>query len=79
VALDTTEMHMLISLMEERTKGVVYDRAVLNNALRDVYRSRGYMIQDRGYGLMMYKPLTADDSFRQIYGDKFYLSRLDTF
>jgi GNAT superfamily N-acetyltransferase len=79
VALDTTEMHMLISLMEERTKGVVYDRAVLNNALRDVYRSRGYMIQDRGYGLMMYKPLTADASFGQIYGDKFYLSRLDTF
>jgi GNAT superfamily N-acetyltransferase len=79
VALDTAEMHMLINLMEERTRGVVYDRAVLNSALRDVYRSRGYMIQDRGYGLMMFKPLTTDASFEQIYGDRFHLSRLDVF
>lgn len=79
VALDAEEMHVLISHIEERTKGVVYDRAVLNSALRDVYRSRGYMIQDRGYGLMMFKPLTRDASFKRVYGDKFYLSRLDVF
>lgn len=79
VALNVKEMHRLIGLMEERTRGVVYDRAVLDKTLLEVYRSRGYMIMERGYSLIMFKPLTTGLSFKQVYGDKFHLSRLDAF
>jgi predicted acetyltransferase len=79
VSLDAGEMNRLVGLMEDRTKGVVYDRAVLDGTLLDVYRSRGYMIQERGYAVMMFKPLAADASFKQAYGNSFHLSRLDLF
>lgn len=79
VALNVKEVNRLISMIEERAKGSVYDRAVLNPAVLEVYRSRGYMIQDRGYGVLMYRSLTANASFEETYGSEFYLSRLDTF
>jgi len=79
VALNTKEMERLISQIEERAKALVYDRAVLDDTLLQVYKSRGYMIQERSHGVMMVKPLTADASFVGTYGDKFYVSDLDHF
>jgi len=79
IALSVEEMHRLIGLMESKTKGLVYDKGVLNKALLDVYHSRGYMIQKRGFSVLMLKTLKANGSFEQTYGDKFYLSRLDLF
>jgi hypothetical protein len=72
-------MDRLVGLVEEQAKDMIYDRAVLDNALLQIYRSRGYMIQERSHSVMMIKPLTADASFKQTYGDKFYLTGLDTF
>jgi hypothetical protein len=65
--------------LENRTRGAVYDRAVLDARLLEVYRSRGYMVQNRSWGVMMFKPLTSGASFKKTYGDRFYLSRLDAF
>jgi predicted acetyltransferase len=79
VALNAEQMHKLVGLLENRTIGAVYDRSVLDARLLDVYRSRGYLIQNRSYGVMMSKPLTYRASAKKTYGDRFYLSRLDAF
>jgi predicted N-acetyltransferase YhbS len=77
VALNEKEMHSLVDRVEDRSRGAVYDRAVLNAKLLEVYESRGYMIQTRGWGVIMFKPLISSASLKQTYGDEFYLSRLD--
>lgn len=79
VALNEKQMHGLIDMVESRAKGPVYDRAVLNPGLLDVYESRGYMIHKKGYSVMMFKPLVSGASLKQTYGDKFYFTRLDSF
>ncbi len=79
VALNGKEMERLISVIEEKAKVLVFDRAVLDGTLLQVYKSCGYMIQERGHGVMMVKPLTANASFAGAYSDKFYVSDLDHF
>jgi GNAT superfamily N-acetyltransferase len=79
LASNAQEMYRLVGLVEEQAKDMIYDRAVLDNALLQIYRSRSYMIQERSHSVMMVKPLTADASFKQTYGDRFYLTGLDTF
>jgi hypothetical protein len=79
VALNVEPMHELTNILENRTRGAVYDREVLDSRLLEVYRSCGYMIQNRSFGLMMFKPLVSGASFEKTYGDRFYLSRLDAF
>jgi GNAT superfamily N-acetyltransferase len=80
VALNVKEMERLISRIEEKVKAlVIYDRAVLDNALLRVYESRGYIIQEKSHGVMMAKSLTADASFVETYGAKFYIDDLDHF
>lgn len=69
----------LVTAIEQKTKAIVYNRAILDKTLLKVYRSRDYIIQEKGYAVMMCKPLTGDVSFTQTYGDKFFLSRLDSF
>jgi len=79
VALNVEQMHELIDILENRTRGAVYDREVLDSRLWEVYRSRGYVIQNSSFGLMMFKPLVSGASFKKTYGDRFYMSRLDAF
>jgi predicted acetyltransferase len=79
VALNTKEMDRLIGLVEGKTKDLVYERTVFDDALLQVYKSRGYMIQKGSHWAMMVKPLTSDVSFKQKYGEKFYFTGLDTF
>jgi hypothetical protein len=55
------------------------DRDAPDKALLQVYKSRGYMIEKRSHAVIMVKPLTADVSFRQTYGDKFYVTDMDFF
>jgi hypothetical protein len=47
--------------------------------LLETHANRGYITHDRGYGVIMVKPLAVDASFTEKYGDKFYLDRLDAF
>jgi len=79
VALDAEEMNRLIGLVEEKARDLVFGRAFLDEALRRVYRSRGYVVLERGHGVLMAKGLTADASIRGTYGRRFYISRLDNF
>jgi ribosomal protein S18 acetylase RimI-like enzyme len=79
VALDLEETERLVSLIEQKAKTLVYDRSVLDSGLLRVYESRGYMIHRRSHGVMMVKPLAANASFSETYGDRFYVSGLDHF
>lgn len=79
VALNAEEMNRLMELVEAKAKDLIMDRDVLDKALLQVYKSRGYMIEKRSHGLIMVKPLTTDASFKKTYGDKFYLTDLDFF
>jgi len=79
VALNAKEMNRLVGLVEAKAKDLIMDRYVPDKALLQVYRSRGYMIEKRSHVVIMVKPLTADASFKQTYGDKFYLTDLDFF
>lgn len=79
VALDQAEMHRLIRMVEDRARGPICDRAVLDSRVLEAYVNCGFTILKRGYGVMMCKPLVSDASFKTTYGDKFYMSRLDAF
>jgi len=79
VALNAKEMNRLVGLVEAKAKDLIMDRDVPDKALLQVYQSRGYMIEKRSHAVIMVKPLTADASFKQTYGHKFYLTDLDFF
>jgi len=79
VALNAKEMNRLVGLVEAKAKDLIMDRDVPDKALLQVYKSRGYIIEKRSHAVIMAKPLTADTSFRQTYGDKFYVADMDFF
>jgi len=79
IALNAKEMNRLVGLVEAKARDLIMDRNVPDKALLQVYKSRGYMIEERSHGVIMVKPLTADATFKQTYGDKFYLTDLDFF
>lgn len=79
VAQRNKTMNKLLELAERRAKEMIYDRAVLDKTLLEVYRSRGYMIHEKSHTVMMVKPLVANASINKIYGDKLYTTGLDLF
>jgi GNAT superfamily N-acetyltransferase len=79
LALNAEAMSRLLGLVEEKSKDLIYDRAVFDDALLKVYRSSKYTIQKRSHGVLMIKPLTNGASFSHTYGPKFYLTSLDFF
>jgi GNAT superfamily N-acetyltransferase len=79
IAASKKETEKLVVAIEQRTKAIVCNRVIMDRHLLEVYRSRCYLIQEKGYAVMMCKPLVADASFTQTYGDKFFLTRLDSF
>jgi ribosomal protein S18 acetylase RimI-like enzyme len=79
VASNAEQMNRLAELVEAKAKDLIMDRDVLDNTLLQVYKSRGYMAEKRSHGVIMVKPLAADVSFKETYGDKFFLTDLDFF
>jgi|GEM_PF-573367 predicted acetyltransferase len=79
VALSAKQKNRLIELVEAKAKDLIMDRAVLDNDLLQVYKSNGYMVEKRSHSVLMAKPLTLDASFKETYGDKFFLTDLDFF
>jgi GNAT superfamily N-acetyltransferase len=79
VTADKKETEKLVIAIERLPKAIVYNRAIMDKNLLEVYRSRDYIIQEKGYAVMMCKPLAVGASFMQTYGDKFFLTRLDSF
>ncbi len=73
------QMERLVRDVENEAKDLIYDRAVIDDALLQVYEARGYYIQMKGYSVMMVKSLSNKASFRQVYGEKFYMTYLDSF
>lgn len=68
----------LINLVEEKATKAVIDGAVLDSKILDIYRSHGYMILEDSYNVLMAKPL-AKISFPEVYGDRFYMTDIDSF
>lgn len=79
VALNKTEICRLIKLTEDRAKGPVCDRMVLDQLILETYIEYGYLVQRRSNSVIMCKPLVSHASFSATYGSKFYMSRLDVF
>jgi len=79
IATGKKETEKLVAALEQKAKAIVYNRAILDKTLLEVYRSRDYIVQEKGYAVMMCKSLTRDVSFSQTYGDRFFLTRLDSF
>jgi predicted acetyltransferase len=79
VTADKRETEKLVVAIEQLPKAIVYNRVIMDKHLLEVYRSRGYFIQEKGYAVMMCKSLTVGASFTQDYGEKFFLTRLDSF
>ncbi len=78
IALTTEEVGKLIDLIEEKATKTIMDRIVLDENRLNTYRSHGYMVLTDSFNVLMAKPLEKI-SFREIYGDKFYMSHLDSF
>lgn len=79
IATSKKEAEKLVAAIEQRAKATVCNRIIMNRPLLEVYRSRGYLIQEKGYSVMMCKPMTAEASFIHTYGNRFFLTRLDSF
>jgi len=79
VANRQDEAKNLIRKIENRAKTIVYDRIVLDDRLLRTYSSMGYMTQSSSYALLMCKQLQNQTTFKEVYGDKFYMSNLDYF
>jgi len=73
------EANELIEEVEKRAQTIVCDRVILDNKILQAYQSRGYMVLNRSYVVLMVKPLRKSVTFRQVYGDKFYRSDADFF
>lgn len=73
------EANKLIDEVEKKAQTIVIDRVVLDNKIFQAYQSRGYMVLNRSYGVLMVKPLRKSATFQQVYGDKFYRSEADDF
>jgi len=73
------EIEKLLMQIEEKAKAVVYDRVTTDARLLKIYSRRNYIIQKESHSIMMAKPLTANASFKQTYGNEFYMSSLDWF
>ncbi len=78
IALTIEETGKLINLIEEKAAKAVIDRAVLDNQILDSYRSRGYMVLEDSYNVLMAKPMDKI-GFSEVYGDKFYMTNGDSF
>lgn len=57
---------------------VLIDSYITDKRLLNIYKEQGFAFRQGTYFSFMYKPLT-DISFVQVFGNKFYLSALDTF
>jgi ribosomal protein S18 acetylase RimI-like enzyme len=79
IALRVKEMDKLVGLVEVKARDLVYDRTVFDDVLFQVYKSRGYMVENRSHSVMMVKPLTAQASIKQTFGEKIDVTGLDLF
>jgi predicted acetyltransferase len=78
IAITTEALGKLIDLIEEKATKTITDRIVLDEKTLNTYQSHGYMVLEDSFNVLMAKPLEKI-SFREVYGEKFYMSNLDSF
>jgi GNAT superfamily N-acetyltransferase len=79
IASNSKEMQKLLTLIEEKAKDIIYDRAVLDDTLVRVYEARGYSIESKSHGVLMANALSPKASVEQTYGNNLYMGSLDWF
>jgi ribosomal protein S18 acetylase RimI-like enzyme len=78
VALDDAVYGQLIDQMEQIAQNAVINRAVTDEKLLSIYKSKGYRVQKGDDSVLMVKNL-ADAPIDKVYGDSFYVGPLDWF
>jgi predicted acetyltransferase len=78
VALDYDTYGELIDETENRAQNGVINGSIDDERLVELYRSKGYRIQEGHNGVMMVKTL-QDARFNDVYGSSFHIGALDWF
>lgn len=78
VSLDDRTYEKLLDQVESFAQGGVIDRMVTDEKLLQIYKDRGYRIQEGDHGVLMVKKLGEVD-FEERYGDAFHIGMLDLF
>jgi hypothetical protein len=60
------------------TPNGVIDRMITDEKLLDIYKSRGYRIEEGDHGVVMVKRLGKFE-FEEKYGDAFHIGMMDLF
>jgi predicted acetyltransferase len=77
-ALDYDTYDELIDETEDRAQNGVINGSVDDDKLIDLYRSKGYLVQNGHNGVVMVKALN-EAKFEEVYGRSFYIGALDWF
>ncbi len=78
VALDDSTYGELIEEIERFAKSGVINRSVANEGVLNIYKSKGYRVQNGDDGVLMVKNLTGAE-IDAVYGESFYIGILDWF
>jgi predicted acetyltransferase len=78
VSLDEQTYHKLLDQIESITPNGVIDRMITEEKLLEIYKNRGYRIEEGDHGVVMVKRLGKFD-FEEKYGDAFHIGMMDLF
>jgi predicted acetyltransferase len=78
VSLDDQTYHKLLDQVESITTNGVIDRMITDEKLLEIYKDRGYRIEEGDHGVVMVKRLGKFD-FEEKYGDAFHIGMMDLF
>ncbi|HEX9911910.1 MAG TPA: GNAT family N-acetyltransferase, partial [candidate division Zixibacteria bacterium] len=78
VSLDERTYHKLLDQVESITPNGVIDRMITDEKLLDIYKSRGYRIEEGDHGVVLVKRLGKFE-FDEKYGDAFHIGMMDLF
>jgi ribosomal protein S18 acetylase RimI-like enzyme len=78
VSLDYQTYNKLLDQVESVAQAGVVDRLVADESLLEIYKSRGYHIQQGDHLTFMVKKL-GERELQESYGDKFHIKALDLF
>jgi predicted acetyltransferase len=78
ISLDKPTYHKLLDQIESIAQSGVIDRMVNDEKLSEVYKERGYSIEQADHGVLMVKNL-GKEKFEEKYSNNFYFGSLDSF
>jgi len=78
VALNKNTFETLISAVESYATKAVINRFVVDSQLFNAYEARNYQLQRHSFAVLMGFS-SQGESVKNVYGDDFFLTSLDTF